>query len=93
MSEKGSKLPEQEKFTPEALIASTPIHWNDPGRGRRLRAAYFRKRGADPNNLTKRISAEVIERVMQKFRARRIGFLMRDLFEAGHLNQYRMRRI
>ena len=75
------------------MLNNVEINWSDPSLGTRLRAAYFKKRGLDPRALRKHISPEVIAREMRRFRTRQIGDLMRNLFEAGRLDQYRLRRV
>ena len=84
-------MPEQVKVTLDANLASTEIHCNDPGRGYRLRRAYWAKHDGEPKQ-RKRVSPEVRARVMRKFRAIQVGDLMRNLFEAGRLDGFRLRR-
>ena len=84
-------MPEQVTFTLCPDLASTEIHFNDPDLGTRLRAAYFRKRGVDPDNLPKRISPEVFARVIRRFRAIQIGDLMREMFSIRRLDGFKLR--
>lgn len=48
---------EPNRWNPPPSLADVEIHRNDPGRGRRLRAAYFRAKGIDPQcRARKRVS-------------------------------------
>ena len=83
--------PEQEKAT-----FSSP-DWSSPCQGLRLREAYWRAKGRPPAR--RRVSPEAIEAALHRFkqfcRSHRhqpaLGELMRQLFEAGRLDQYKLR--
>ena len=91
--------PTQEKFTLSASLASIQIDWNNPGRGRYLRDAYWRANGGHPPT-RRMVSPEIIETGLHIFkqlcRSHRhqsaLGELMRQLFDADRLDQYKLRR-
>lgn len=92
-------MPEQVKSTLDADLASTEIHWNDPGRGLRLRRAYYAQHGLEPPAF-KMPSRQAVEAALRRIddliRAEEhrsmLGDLMHALLDRGRLDGFKTRR-